>query len=84
MLDFAFARLAMTFELREAMSPSANWQAVTVRHTETVRQRDDCPLGQVSPRLGRLAIPALMRSLVFCASTFAEERAEALALYIFP
>jgi hypothetical protein len=27
------------------MSPSANWQALTVRHTETVRQQDDCPLG---------------------------------------
>jgi hypothetical protein len=50
------------------MSPSANWQALTARHTETVRQRDDCPLGQASPRLGRLAIPASVRSLVFCAS----------------
>jgi hypothetical protein len=49
------------------MSPSMNWQALTIRHTETVRQRDDCPLGQASPRLGRLAIPASVRSLVFCA-----------------
>src|SRR4249920_573199 len=49
------------------MSPSANWQALTIRHTETVRQRDDCPLGQASPRLGRLAIPAFVLSLVFCA-----------------
>ena len=32
------------------MSPSANWQALTVRHTETVRQPDDCPLEQVPPR----------------------------------
>ena len=32
------------------MSPSAIWQALTVRHAETVRQRDDCPLGQASPR----------------------------------
>jgi hypothetical protein len=59
------------------MSPSANWQAVTVRHTETVRQRDDCPLGQVSPRLGRLAIPASVWSLIFCASTFAKAESRA-------
>ena len=47
------------------MSPSANWQALTIRHTETVRQRDDCPLGQASPRFGRLAMRASVRSLVF-------------------
>jgi integration host factor subunit alpha len=56
------------------MSPSANWQALTVRHTETVQQRDDCPFGQVSPRLGRRAIPASVLSLIFCASPSAKPK----------
>ena len=49
------AKPARATQCGSPMSPSVNWQALTIRHTETVRQRGDCPLGQVQPQLGRLA-----------------------------